>query len=79
MPTFPVKKYGGSLTNNLQQSRAAAELMTEYLQRLEAVGIKTGEGACFDEIVCTSLEQSESVNHIFRELCLEHGLKMKEN
>lgn len=78
MYTGSAKKYRGSRTNYLRQCHGAAELMAEYLLRLETVGVRPGEGACFDEITCTS-EQAESIERIFRELCLERGLKMREN
>ncbi len=80
MHVGPVKTYyEGTLSDYLQQCRAGSELMAEYLRRLETVGITPGGGACFDEIVCTSPEQSESIDRIFRELCAERGLEIRES
>lgn len=74
-----VKTHGGLLSDYLRQCHTGGELMAEYLRRLEAVGIKPyGEGACRDEIVCTP-EQAVSTARIFRELCEERGLKIRES
>ncbi len=70
--------YKASLTDYMAQSRAASELMAEYLRCLEVIGIRLGEGAGFDEIVCTS-QQAKSAMHIFHKLCEERGLTVKES
>ncbi len=78
MRVGPVKTYyGGALTNYLRQCNTGGELMAEYLRRLEAIGVKS-EAPFFDEIVCESAEQSESVDRLFRELCEERGLEIME-
>ncbi len=70
--------YDGSLIDYLQQCHTVGEFMAEYFKRLEAVGIRP-EAPFFDEIVCTSPEQSELVDRIFRELCEERSLEIRES